>query len=124
MLAVHATTKQGYSSADGASLLAVYQRYENFFRAYVATQVKAAALTANAFNGRGETQKADDFTGELPGYVLGYVIEFLNGVQHIVAAYHHDDTLLDMLMNDATNDPLRAAQVFVQRYPSARVRRR
>lgn len=123
MLAAH-ITPSGYDPSNPTPLLDTYRKYENYFRACVATQLKATVLMQNAYNARGESDRADDFSAPVPGNVGQYAIEFLNGVQLLTATYHHDQTLLDMFTGpQPMNDPLRLAHVYVQRYPAAAVAR-
>jgi hypothetical protein len=118
MVAARAT-QAGYDPTNGAVLMENYHRLERYFQGLVITQLKAAVLIANAYDASGQHDLTQIYVGYLPGYVHGYALSFLSGAEALTATFHHDITLLDMLVQHPDADPVRAAQAFVQRYPSA-----
>ncbi len=121
--AAAACTGPGYSPADPAPLMRAYEHVESYFRGMINVQTKASLLLINAYQA-GKDQAGEDRTRKtLRDNVTEQCQWFLAAIEELTVAYHHDATLLDMLLGPPEHDPLRAANAFVNLYPPQNVAR-
>jgi hypothetical protein len=112
-----AITGLGYNPGDPAPLMASYSNVENYFRAMINVQTKAALLAINAFRARKDPVSGDQTRTALGGNVAQQCQFFLSAVEELTVAYHHDLTLVDMLTGPPEQNPLQLANAFVNQYP-------